>query len=292
MKNLLPAFLIATTFPALTVAQDTAIQTIKVTDNIHMLSGNGGNVGVLTGIDGTFVIDDQMATEVPKILDAVKKLGADSPRFLLNTHYHFDHAGGNEAIKTKTDATIFSHDNVRKRLKDGSTISAFDATTRPAPHAALPVVTFSDEMHFHLNGQTILAEHYPNAHTDGDSIVFFKEANVVHTGDIFFNGLYPFIDTENGGSLAGVMIAVQALLDATDDDVKIIPGHGPLATRANLQAYQDMLSIAHASMLDLKKAGKTVEEAIAAKPLADFDAAWGGKLFQTDQWIGLIYPSL
>ncbi|KAB7610489.1 MBL fold metallo-hydrolase [Amylibacter sp. SFDW26] len=291
MKPLLPAFLIATTLPALALAQDQAMQTIKITDNIHMLSGNGGNVGVLTGADGTFVIDDQMATEVPKILNAIKELDASAPRFLLNTHYHFDHAGGNEAI-VDTGAAIFSHDNVRKRLKDGTTIPAFGATTPPAPYAALPVVTFSDEMHFHLNGQTVLANHYPNAHTDGDSVVFFKEANVVHTGDIFFNGLYPFIDTANGGSLAGVMSAVQAILDATNDDVKIIPGHGPLATRVDLQAYQDMLSIAHASMLDMKKAGKTKKEVVAAKPLADFDATWGGKLFETDQWIGLLYPSI
>ncbi len=291
MKNLLPAFLLATTLPTLALAQDHAMQTIKITDNIHMLSGNGGNVGVLTGSDGTFLIDDQMAPEVPKILKAVKELGGDNPRYLLNTHYHFDHAGGNEIVAASGTA-IFSHDNARKRLKDGSTIPAFDATTPPAAHAALPIVTFSDEIHFHLNGQTVLAEHYPNAHTDGDSVVFFKEANVLHTGDIFFNGLYPFIDTANGGSLKGTIAAVQALLDITDENVKIIPGHGPLATRADLQAYQDMLNVAQASMLDMKKAGKTMEEVIEAKPLADFDAAWGGKLFQTDQWIGLMYPSL
>lgn len=277
--------------PNATLAQDPKLDITNVAENLHMLSGSGGNIGLLTGPDGTFLIDDQMAPVAPLLLKTIKSLGGDNPRFLLNTHYHFDHTGGNEAVGI-SGATIVSHHNVRKRLAEGSRISAFDAETPPAPAIALPIVTFSKSMHFHINGDTLRSVHFPRAHTDGDSVIYFEGANVLHTGDIFFNGLYPFIDTENGGSLVGTIAAVQKLIETTDDDTKIIPGHGPLATRADLIAYQDMLTFANASFRDLKKEGKTVEEAVAANPLEDYDATWGGKLFTTDKWIGLMYPSI
>ena len=291
MKNLFATLTIALAIPGISTAQEQKLDVTKLTENLHMLSGNGGNIGLMTGPDGTFLIDDQMAPVGPLLKETIKNLGGEQPRFLLNTHYHFDHTGGNEAIGN-ADTAIVSHDNVRKRLKNGSTISAFDAKTPPAPASALPVVTFSQSMHFHLNGETLRTVHFPRAHTDGDSAVYFEESNIVHTGDIFFNGLYPFIDTENGGSLVGTIAAVQKLIATTDDNTKIIPGHGPLATRADLIAYQDMLTFANASMRDLKKAGKTVEQAIAADPMVDYDAKWGGGLFTTEKWIGLLYASV
>jgi glyoxylase-like metal-dependent hydrolase (beta-lactamase superfamily II) len=291
MKPLITALIATALLPSFALALDPTLETTSLTENIHMLSGQGGNIGVLTGPDGTFVIDDQMAPVVPALLASIKKLGGDDPRFLINTHDHFDHAGGNEAVAA-TGTTIFSHDNARKRLAEGSTISAFDAHTPAAPEAALPVITYSESMHFHINGDTLRTVHFPHAHTDGDSVIYFEKANILHTGDIFFNGLYPFIDTENGGSLVGVIGAVRKLIATTDDNTKIIPGHGPLASKADLIAYQDMLTFANASMRDLKKEGKSVEEAIAANPLEDYDAHWGGKLFTTEKWIGLLYPSI
>ena len=291
MKPFLIALSLAITLPTTVQALDPLLTPTEITKNLHMLSGKGGNIAVMIGDDGTFVIDDQMAPIVPVLLENIKTLGGDTPRFLINTHYHFDHAGGNEEIG-KAGTTIYSHDNVRKRLAAGSEIPAFEAKNPPAPAIALPVVTFSETMHFHINGDTLNAVHIPNAHTDGDSVIYFEKANVLHTGDIFFNGLYPFIDTHNGGSLAGTIGAVQILLDTTDDNTKIIPGHGSLGNRADLQAYQDMLTYAHAALLDLKKQGKSQEEAIAANPLADFDATWGGKLFSTNDWIGLMYGAL
>lgn len=291
MRPLFTVLTLALVLPGIALAQNPKLEITNVAKNLHMLSGNDGNIGLLTGPDGTFLIDDQMAPVGPLLLKTIKALGGDSPRFLLNTHYHFDHTGGNETIGT-IGATIVSHHNVRKRLAAGSRISAFDAETPPAPQIALPIVTFSQSMHFHLNGDTMRSVHFPKAHTDGDSVIYFEKANVLHTGDIFFNGLYPFIDTENGGSLVGTIAAVQKLIEATDENTKIIPGHGPLATRADLIAYQDMLTFANASVHDLKKDGKTVEEAIAANPLEDYDAKWGGKLFTTDKWIGLLYGSI
>ena len=291
MKPLFAALSIALAIPGVATAQEQKLDVNTLRENLHMLSGKGGNIGLFTGPDGTFLIDDQMAPVGQLLKQTIKELGGEQPRFLLNTHYHFDHTGGNEAIGN-ADTAIVSHDNVRKRLESGSTISAFNAKTPPAPTSALPIVTFSESMHFNLNGQTLHTVHFPHAHTDGDSVVYFEETNIVHTGDIFFNGLYPFIDVENGGSLAGTIAAVQKLIETTDEKTQIIPGHGPLASRADLIAYQDMLTFANASMRDLKKAGKTVEQAIAADPMADYDAKWSGGLFTTEKWISLLYVSI
>lgn len=291
MKTLFAALTIAIALPNATFAQNPTLKTTSITPHLHMLSGNGGNIGLLIGPDGTFLIDDQMAPVGPELMKTIKNLGGENPRFLINTHYHFDHTGGNEAIGI-AGTTIVSHDNVRKKLAEGSMISAFNAKAPPVPANALPAVTFSKSMHFHINGDTLRAVHFPRAHTDGDSVIYFESNNVLHTGDIFFNGFYPFIDTENGGSLVGTIAAVQMLIKTTDDETKIIPGHGPLATRDDLIAYQDMLTFANASMRDLKKAGKSLEEAIAANPMEDYDAKWGGKLFTTEKWIGLMYASI
>jgi len=291
MKYIFAALSFVLANPAMTLAQEQKLDVTTLTENLHMLSGKGGNIGLFTGPDGTFLIDDQMAPVGPLLKETIRNLGGEQPRFLLNTHYHFDHTGGNEAIGN-SDTAIVSHDNVRKKLLNGSTISAFNATTPPAPANALPVITFSKSMHFHLNGQTLRTVHFPRAHTDGDSVVYFEEVNVVHTGDIFFNGFYPFIDTENGGSMIGLIAAVEKLIATTDENTKIIPGHGPLAKRADLISYLDMLTFANASMRDLKKAGKSVEEAIAADPMVDYDAKWGGGLFTTAKWIGLLYASI
>ena len=216
--------------PAAGQMNDVNIKATKLADGIHMRTGKGGNIGVLTGPDGTFMIDDQFAPLTARIMVAVKNIGGDTPRFLINTHYHFNHTGGNENLGN-AGVTIVSHDNVRKKLAKGTTIVAFNRVMPPAPKAAVPVITFTREMTFHLNGETVHAIHSPNAHTDGDTIIHFEKANVIHAGDLFFNGFYPFIDTGAGGTVQGVIAAIDKMLALADDNTKIIPGHGPLADK-------------------------------------------------------------
>ncbi len=280
-------------FPASTLLaqSDVKIIPIPVSDNIYMLSGQGGNIGLFLGEDGTFIIDDQFAPLTEKILAAIKSVGGDTPRFLINTHFHGDHTGGNENLGN-AGTLIVSHDKVRERLVAGSYIKEFGMNSPPANKAALPVLTFSEDMHFYINNDSVNAVHVPSAHTDGDSIIYFKKANVVHAGDIFFNGFYPFIDAANGGSLRGTIAAVDAILAATDSKSKIIPGHGPLADKAQLQAYRDMLAIAYARLLKLKNDGVSVEDAIIHDPLSDLEAEWGNGIFSGEKWIRITYPAV
>jgi len=282
---------ISFTGTAIHAQDDVKITALPVTDNIFMLTGQGGNIGLFLGKDGTFIVDDQFAPLTEKIIAAIRSVGGDTPHFLLNTHFHGDHTGGNENLG-KAGTLIVSHDNVRERLVNGSVIKEFGMKTPPANNVALPVLTFSDDMHFHINNDSVQAFHVPNAHTDGDSIVHFKMANVVHAGDIFFNGFYPFIDGSHGGSLKGTIAAVDVMLGITDASSKIIPGHGPLGDRAQLQAYRDMLAIAYSRLLKLKNEGISVGDAIALAPLKDLEAQWGGGIFTGDKWITIIYSAV
>jgi cyclase len=256
-----------------------------------MITGQGGNIGLLTGEEGSFLIDDQFAPLTEKIIEVVKSVGGDVPRFLINTHYHGDHTGGNENLG-KAGTLIMAHHAVRERLVNGSYIGAFDMKSGPADKAALPTVTYSENMHVHINSETIRIIHVPSAHTDGDSFVVFEDANIVHAGDIFFNGFFPFIDGDSGGSVRGVIAGADAMLAFTDADSKIIPGHGPLASRSDLQAYRDMLATAYERLLALKNQGLSVEDAIAKAPLKDLEADWGNGIFTADKWIGIVYPAV
>jgi cyclase len=267
------------------------IEASQLADNIYMISGQGGNIGLLTGAEGSFLIDDQFAPLTEKIIEVVKSVGGDVPRFLINTHYHSDHTGGNENLG-KAGTLIMAHHAVRERLVNGSYIGAFDMKSGPADKAALPTVTYSEDMHVHINGETIRIIHVPSAHTDGDSFVVFEDANIVHAGDIFFNGFFPFIDGDNGGSVKGVIAGADAMLALTDADSKIIPGHGPLGSREDLQAYRDMLATAYERLLKLKNQGMSVEDAIAKTPLKDLEADWGNGIFTADKWIGIVYPAV
>ena len=279
--------LLATTVQAV----DEKIIPIQVTQQIYMITGEGGNIGLFIGEDGTFLIDDQFAPLTEKILEAIKSVGGDFPKFLINTHYHGDHTGGNENLG-KGGTLIFSHDNVRERLSSGSFIEAFDMKRAGISREGLPVVTFSEDITFHLNGDTIHATHVSNAHTDGDCFIYFKGANVIHAGDFFFNGFYPFIDVNHGGSLKGMIKAVDKVLSLADDSTKIIAGHGPLGDKEQLTSFRQMLSTAYERLKKLKAEGKTAQEAIAAKPLDDLDATWGDGLFKSDRWIELIYSGV
>jgi len=267
------------------------ISTQKVADGIYMLQGRGGNIGVSVGEDGVFIIDDQYAPLTDKIKKALATLSDKPVRFVLNTHYHGDHTGGNENLG-KGGAIIVAHDNVRKRLAAGQFIKAFNTTMPPAPAKALPVVTFSSEVTFHWNNQTLAVKHIAPAHTDGDAVIFFEDANVLHTGDLYFNGFYPFIDANAGGSLKGMIDGVNKLLASINDQTKVIPGHGPLSNKAELKAFRDMLATVHARLLALTAAGKSVEEIIASKPIADLEAEWGDGFLPTDTWLRIVLDGM
>lgn len=271
--------------------EQTTITPVSVTDKIFMLRGKGGNIGLFIGEDGTFLIDDQYAPLTDKIVSAIKEAGGELPRFLVNTHYHSDHTGGNENFGRR-GALIFSHDNVRERLLTGSYLAAFDNRTPPLSKPALPVVTFADQVSFHLNGDTLIATHIPHAHTDGDSFIRFKKANVIHAGDIFFNGFFPFIDVAHGGTLRGTIDGVDRILALADEKTRIIPGHGPPAGQQELIAYRAMLTTAYERLLGFKTQGKTLQQAVAARPLADLDKEWGDGMFSSDRWIEIIYPGV
>ncbi len=210
------------------------IRTTALNRGVHMLTGAGGNIALATGEDAAFVVDDQFAPLTPKILAAIRAVTDKPVRFLVNTHWHFDHTGGNENFG-KAGTIIVAHDNVRKRMSVEQFMSRLDRRQPPSPKAALPVITFPDQVTFHLNGDTIHVVHVPPAHTDGDAIIHWSAANVLHLGDLFFNGRYPFVDLDSGGSFEGVIHAVTSALGMVNDQTKIIPGHGDLATRADLQ---------------------------------------------------------
>lgn len=226
-----------------------------------------------------------------KIIGAIKSVGGDSPEFLINTHFHGDHTGGNENFG-KEGALIFSHNNVRDRLRNGSYIREFDMKRTGVDPIALPVVIFSEDISFHLNGDEVHAIHIPHSHTDGDSIIHFKSANVIHAGDVIFNGFYPFIDVSHGGSITGMITGVKKIIALSDGNTKIIPGHGPLTDTVGVSHYLQMLETAYDRLRKLKAEGKTAQEAVEATPLADLEEEWGDGIFTGDKWIRIIYPGV
>jgi len=267
------------------------IKTISVAPGVHMLMGAGGNIGVSSGEDGIFLIDDQYAPLTKKILAAVEKISDKPIRFLLNTHWHFDHTGGNENLGN-AGVTIVAHDNVRKTMSVDQMLKAFNMKVPASAKAALPVITFNDTATFHLNGETIHVRHLPPAHTDGDSFVHFKTADVIHTGDIYFNGLYPFIDVDHGGSIDGMINAAGEILDVAGPDTKIIPGHGPLSDKAQLAAYRNMLIKVRDRLRVAVKNNRTLEQVIAAKPTKDLDAKWGKGFLKPAFFVKIVYSGM
>lgn len=285
--------LMSSLFSAFVIAEDKVppMKAVKLSESVYMLVGKGGNIGVSIGEDGTFLIDDQFATSTDSILKEIESLKGESPRFVINTHWHPDHTGGNENMG-KGGAIIVAHDNVRKRLMEDNAIPAFQMTTQAYPKEALPTVTYAKGVTFHLNNDTVNVIHLGKGHTDGDSIVHFINDNIVHTGDLFFNGFYPFIDVDHGGSLKDMLQSINQILDLIDDKTQIIPGHGPVANKADLTRYRDMLQTAFNSLSELKKQGKTLTQAMALKPLASLDADWSRGMFTSEAWIGIVYNGI
>jgi glyoxylase-like metal-dependent hydrolase (beta-lactamase superfamily II) len=275
-------------------AQDTTQVNIVDTDlgnGIHMLTGRGGNLGVSVGKDGVILIDSQFAPLTDKIKAAIAKLSPAPVRFVVNTHWHGDHTGGNENFGN-SGAIIVAQDNVRERMSTEQFNSVFNDTTPPSPEGALPVVTFTDAVTFHWNGQTMWVFHVPNAHTDGDVVIQFKEANVVHAGDVLFNGRYPFIDISSGGSVKGTIAAADRILGAIDENTKIIPGHGPLADKKALKAYRDMLADVSGKVEAMLKQGKTPDQIKAAKLSTPYDAIWGNGFMKGDMFVDIMIKDL
>lgn len=235
------------------------IRPLKLTDNIYMLKGSGGNIGVMIGKDGTLMIDDQYAPLSNKINGAIKTLDPGDIRFLINTHIHGDHSGGNDNFK-RMGVTIVAHDNVRERMQKEQVIKSRNMTFPPRDRDALPVITFADKLNFHWNDEDIELIHVNSAHTDGDVVVHFKKANVYHTGDTFVRYGYPFIDLSSGGSFAGFVSNLDQLLGLMDDNSRIIPGHGDVATRADLKIFRDKMADIRDQVLAALKKGKKVED--------------------------------
>ena len=267
------------------------VKVVPVAGGVSMLVGQGGNIGVTTGKDGTFLIDDEFAPLLPKIKAAVKTLGDQPIRFVVNTHFHGDHTGSNAPLG-ESGVVIVAQDNVRKRLGLERIHPSTKEKTPPAPPAALPLITFAESVSFHLNGDDLDVLHVASAHTDGDAIIKFRKANVIHMGDTFFNGFYPFIDIDSGGSVDGAVAAADRGLSLSDAGTKIIPGHGPLGTQADLQAYRDMLAGIRDRVKALVAQGKTLQQVLAAKPSAQWDAKWGKGFLNPDGFVSAVHRSL
>ena len=264
------------------------VKATKVAGNVYMLTGSGGNIGVSVGSDGILIVDDQFAPLADKIRAALKTLGEGKLRFILNTHWHGDHTGGNAAFGP--EATIIAQDNVRKRLSTEQKSEFFKRTTPASPKEALPVITFDNAVSVHFNGEDIRAIHFPHGHTDGDAVIFFPTSNVVHLGDDFFAGTFPFVDLESGGSVEGLTKNIGELINKIPATAKIIPGHGPLSTLDDLKTYHRMLVETSKIVRNKIAAGKTLEQ-IKSEGLPDEWKPWGNGFIKTDTWLETIYRS-
>lgn len=262
-----------------------------IAKNLHVLFGRGGNVGVFSGADGVYLIDDKYAPMSAQIQAAVSTLSEQPIRFVFNTHWHSDHTGGNENLGAG-GSIIVAHDNVRQRLSSEQFMTAFQRKVEPSPKQALPLVTFESGLTLHLNGDSVHSIHVPHAHTDGDSLVHFQKANVVHMGDTFFNGMYPFIDLSSGGSIDGVIAAVDRGLALSDKNTVIVPGHGPISDRTGLLAYRDMLTTLRARIAKQVDSGRSIEAIVDSAPTQSFDEVWGGGFITPEAMVRTIAESL
>ena len=267
------------------------IKTTDLGDHVYMLEGQGGNITVAVAKDGIIMVDGEYAPLHDKIRAAIATVSNQPIKYLVNTHFHGDHTGGNEPF-AKDGVTIVSEVNVKNRLAAGTTNGLTGVQTPPAPPAALPSKTYTGSFKIRLNGRVADLKHIANAHTDGDTYVWFKTANVLSTGDTFTNGRYPNIDFANGGNIKGMIAATDAYLKLTNAKTRIVPGHGPIADKAALTEYRTMLVTARDRMAKLVKEGKSEDDVVAAKPFADLDAKWAPSELASKNFIRVVYHSL
>lgn len=296
MKQILLVLVgLALAVPATTFAQgrrmDGPLEVSPVRDGVYLLVMEpAGNVALSVGEDGAFIIDDQFEPMVPQIIDAVAELTDKPLRFVLNTHWHGDHTGGNGGL-ADAGAMIVAHDNVRERMSSPQYHLFFKAGSEPSADNALPVITYSETMTLHFNGDTVEVLHVPAAHTDGDSVFYFRNADVMHTGDAFINRGYPLIDVASGGTIKGTIEGINAMLEVVGPDTIIIPGHGPLADRKRMIEIRDMLVAARAAVVPLIENGMPLRQIKDAKPLAEIDKTWGGGFVRARAFVQIIYQS-
>jgi glyoxylase-like metal-dependent hydrolase (beta-lactamase superfamily II) len=266
--------------------------TIPLGDSIYMLATRaGGNLAVCAGEDGVFLVDSDFKELFEKVESAIAEISTKPVRFVVNTHWHFDHVGGNEGFARK-GSILVAHENARKRMASDQHIGILDEDVPASPKEALPTITYKDSLTFHLNGEKITVTHVPSAHTDGDGIVHFEKANVIHTGDIVFNGSYPFIDVTSGGSIDGMISAVEAILKRCDDKTRIIPGHGAMPSKADLEAYRDMLQEFRDAVALEIAAGKDLKAVQDSKAITELHEKWRRTHFPLLQFTEMIYKSL
>lgn len=295
MPRLAPMLLaVLVTFAAPLAGQNFDSITItrqRLADGVYLLQGAGGNIGVSTGKDGVFIIDDDYAPLTPKVKAAVAGVSISPIRFVINTHWHRDHTGGNANLGGE-GVIIVAQENVRTRMSKEQFIKAYDAKVPAAAAVAWPVITFGESMAFYLNGDTVEVLHARAAHTDGDAIIHFRKANVIHTGDTFFNGFYPFIDVSTGGTLDGMIAAADTALSRSNDETRIIPGHGPVGNRSQLKVYRDMLATVRIRVARAKIQGMTAEQFLNADLLADLDSIWGKGFMTPAQFAAVAYSAV
>jgi len=272
-------------------AQHEDVTIEKLSDNISMIQAGGGNIAVYETMDGVFVIDNGLSDKRDAVITALKSVTDKPIKYLVNTHWHFDHAGNNEHFG-KSDTIILAHENVRERLQSGGEVKAFNATVKPQAKDALPVLTYEESIKLYLAEEAVHIQAVDPAHTDGDSFIVFTDQNIIHTGDLFFNGFWPFIDASSGGSITGMIQAVEMILAKADDTTKIIPGHGPVATKKDLQTYHDMLTEIEGRLKAAKRAEQTKEEWVKSAPLADLDGEWGQGFLLTPKFTDIVWDTL
>jgi glyoxylase-like metal-dependent hydrolase (beta-lactamase superfamily II) len=267
------------------------LETLKLRDNIYMLHGPGGNMVVLNGPDGKVLVDSSFSSVAPKLKQSMDALGNAPLKVLINTHWHIDHTDGNQAMH-EAGATILAHENTRKRMSTPQTVAALGMHFDASPAAALPQQTFSDSFKLYFNGDELSLGYVPPAHTDTDIFIRYQQGNVLHMGDLWFNGTYPFIDASTGGNINGMIVGAARGISLADADTKIVPGHGPLGDRAALTKFRDMLTTVRDRVQTLKSSGKSLPDVVAAKPTVDLDEQWGKGFMKPEFFVTIVYQTL